>query len=128
MTLGKIPPGTEASSTPGAENEHDATVRATLRPPSFVLRLYVASLTSRSMTAIRSVKDVCETHLQGHYELEIIDICEHPTLARSEQIVAAPTLLKKLPLPLRRLIGDMADHERVLIGLDLREKDVEPRD
>ncbi|NCC23388.1 MAG: thiol-disulfide isomerase [Alphaproteobacteria bacterium] len=88
-----------------------------------VLTLYVASLTPRSVAAIRSVKDVCERHLQGRYELEVIDIYEHPTLAKSEQIVAAPTLIKKLPLPLRRLIGDMADEHRVLVGLDLRTKD-----
>nr|WP_281054930.1 circadian clock KaiB family protein [Thiocystis violascens] len=80
----------------------------------------MASLTPRSMAAIRSVKEVCEKHLQGRYELEVIDIYEHPTLAKGEQIVAAPTLIKQLPLPLRRLIGDMADEQRVLVGLDLR--------
>nr|WP_279388009.1 circadian clock KaiB family protein [Thiobaca trueperi] len=85
-----------------------------------MLRLYIASLTPRSMVAIRSVKEICEKHLQGRYELEIIDIYEHPTLAKGEQIVAAPTLIKELPLPLRRLIGDMADEQRVLVGLDLR--------
>ncbi|NEV64790.1 circadian clock KaiB family protein [Thiorhodococcus minor] len=88
----------------------------------FVLILYVASLTPRSVTAIQSVKSICETHLQGQCELEIIDIYEHPSLAKGEQIVAAPTLIKKLPLPLRRLIGDMADQQRVLVGLDLRAK------
>lgn len=88
-----------------------------------VLTLYVASLTPRSVAAIRSVKDVCERHLRGRYDLEVIDIYEHPTLAKSEQIVAAPTLIKKLPLPLRRLIGDMADEHRVLVGLDLRPRD-----
>ncbi|RKT43594.1 circadian clock KaiB family protein [Thiocapsa rosea] len=88
-----------------------------------VLTLYVASLTPRSVAAIRSVKDVCEKHLRGRYDLEVIDIYEHPSLAKSEQIVAAPTLIKKLPLPLRRLIGDMADEHRVLVGLDLRPRD-----
>jgi circadian clock protein KaiB len=88
-----------------------------------VLTLYVASLTPRSVAAIRSVKDVCEKHLHGRYDLEVIDIYEHPTLAKREQIVAAPTLIKKLPLPLRRLIGDMADEHRVLVGLDLRPRD-----
>jgi circadian clock protein KaiB len=90
---------------------------------AYVLRLYVASLTPRSIAAIRSVKEVCERHLQGRYELEIIDIYQHPTLAKGDQIFAAPTLIKKLPLPLRRLIGDMADEQRVLVGLDLRTKD-----
>jgi circadian clock protein KaiB len=92
----------------------------------YVLRLYVASLTPRSIAAIRSVKEVCEKHLQGRYELEIIDIYEQPSLAKGEQIVAAPTLIKQLPLPLRRLIGDMADEQRVLVGLDLRPKDGGP--
>jgi circadian clock protein KaiB len=88
-----------------------------------VLTLYVASLTPRSVAAIQSVKEVCEKHLRGRYNLEIIDIYEHPSLAKSEQIVAAPTLIKKLPLPLRRLIGDMGDEHRVLVGLDLRGRD-----
>lgn len=89
----------------------------------YILKLYVAGLTPRSISALRSVKDICERHLQGRYELEIIDIYEHPSLAKDQQIIAAPTLIKQLPLPLRRLIGDMADQERVLVGLDLRLKD-----
>ena len=92
----------------------------------FVLRLYVASLTPRSVSAIQSIKAICETHLEGRYELEVIDIYEQPGLARSEQIVAAPTLIKTLPLPLRRLIGDMADQTRVLVGLDLRPRAGDP--
>jgi circadian clock protein KaiB len=88
-----------------------------------VLTLYVASLTPRSVAAIQSVKEVCEKHLRGRYDLEVIDIYEHPSLAKSEQIVAAPTLIKKLPLPLRRLIGDMADEKRLLVGLGLRARD-----
>jgi len=86
----------------------------------YVLTLYVASLTPRSVAAIQSVKEVCERHLRGRYSLEIVDIYECPSLAKGEQIVAAPTLIKRLPLPLRRLIGDMADEHRVLLGLDLR--------
>ena len=66
--------------------------------------------------------DLCETHLQGRYALEIIDIYQQPTLAAGEQIIAAPTLIKKLPLPLRRLIGDMANQNKILVGLDLRPK------
>lgn len=95
----------------------------------YVLTLYVASLTPRSVAAIQSVKEVCEKHLHGRYSLEIVDIYERPSLAKGEQIVAAPTLIKRLPLPLRRLIGDMADEHRVLVGLDLRarERDIEPR-
>jgi len=89
----------------------------------YVLRLYVAGITLRSQAAIRSVTEVCEAYLKGRYELEIVDIYQQPTLAKGEQIIAAPTLIKKLPLPLRRLIGDMAQTERLLVGLDLRPKD-----
>lgn len=86
----------------------------------YLLRLYVAGLTTRSSTAIRNLRKICDEHLRDRCTLEIIDIYEHPTLARGEQIIAAPTLIKELPAPLRRLIGDMADTERVLVGLDLR--------
>ena len=88
----------------------------------YLLKLYVAGVTPRSSGAIRSITDLCETHLQGRYALEIIDIYQQPTLAAGEQIIAAPTLIKKLPLPLRRLIGDMANQDKILVGLDLRPK------
>jgi circadian clock protein KaiB len=71
------------------------------------------------MRAIETVRAICEQHLQGRYDLEVVDIYQQPTLARGEQILAAPTLIKKLPLPLRRVIGDMSSTERVLLGLDL---------
>ncbi len=86
----------------------------------FVLRLYVTGLTNRSTQAISNVNDLCETELQGRYELEVIDVSKRPDLAKEENIIAAPTLVKKLPLPLRRLIGDLSDRERVLVGLDLK--------
>ena len=89
----------------------------------YVLRLYIAGLTPRSVAAIASVKKTCEEHLQGRYELEVINLYDQPTLATGEQIIAAPTLIKRLPLPLRRLIGDMADTKKLLVGLDLRAKD-----
>ena len=88
----------------------------------YVLKLYVAGVTPRSSGAIRSITDLCEMHLQGRYALEIVDIYQQPTLAAGEQIIAAPTLIKKLPLPLRRLIGDMANQAKILVGLDLRPK------
>ena len=88
----------------------------------YVLKLYVAGITPRSKNAIQSVTEICEEYLHGRYELEIIDIYQQPTLAAGEQIIAAPTLIKKLPLPLRRMIGDMANEEKVLVGLDLRPK------
>ena len=87
-----------------------------------MLRLYVAGMTPRSTRAVENVRTICEEHLQGRYELEVIDVYQQPTLAKGEQIVAAPTLIKKLPLPLRRVIGDMSSKERLLLGLDLRPK------
>ncbi|MBE0428216.1 MAG: thiol-disulfide isomerase [Nitrospirae bacterium] len=88
----------------------------------YVLRLYIAGTTPKSTHAIINVKKICEEYLKGRYELEVIDIYQQPILAKGEQIIAAPTLLKKLPLPLRKFIGDMSDTERVLVGLDLRPK------
>jgi circadian clock protein KaiB len=86
----------------------------------YVLRLYVTGLTHNSRRAITNIKKICEEHLHGRYELEVIDVYQQPTLAKGEQILAAPTLIKKLPLPLRRFIGDMSNTERILLGLDLR--------
>ena len=86
----------------------------------YVLRLYIAGMTPKSTSAIMNVRKICEEHLKGRYELEVIDIYQQPTLAKGEQIIAAPTLLKKLPLPLRKFIGDMSNTERILVGLDLR--------
>jgi circadian clock protein KaiB len=88
----------------------------------YVLKLYVTGLTPASTRAIANIKTICEEHLQGRYELEVIDIYQQPVLAKGEQIIAAPTLIKKLPLPLRKFIGDMSDSERILLGLDLRPK------
>ncbi len=85
-----------------------------------MLRLYVTGMTARSTRAVENVRAVCEEHLRGRYDLEVVDIYQQPTLAKGEQIIAAPTLIKKLPLPLRRLIGDMSSTERILLGLDLR--------
>jgi circadian clock protein KaiB len=98
------------------------------REPRYVLRLYVAGLTTRSTAAIRNVKQICDQHLRERYDLEVVDLYDHPTLARGEQIIAAPTLIKQLPLPLRRLIGDMADSDRVLVGLDLQSLNIFPED
>ena len=88
----------------------------------YVLRLYVTGMTPRSTEAFASIKALCEERLQGRYELEVIDIYQHPQLAIDEQIIAVPTLVKKLPAPLRRMIGDLSNADRVLMGLDLRRK------
>jgi circadian clock protein KaiB len=94
------------------------------QPPEthYVLRLYVTGTTPQSLRAITNVKKFCEDYLKGRYELEVIDLYQQPQLAQGEQIIAAPTLIKKLPLPLRRIIGDMSKTERVLVGLDLQKK------
>jgi circadian clock protein KaiB len=85
----------------------------------YILKLYVAGMTSRSTRAVENVRTFCEKHLEGRYDLQVIDVYQQPALARTEQLIAAPTLIKKLPLPLRRLIGDMSNEERILVGLDL---------
>ena len=86
----------------------------------YVLRLYVAGMTPKSTLAVTNIKKICEEHLQGRYSLEVIDLYKSPALADGEQIIAAPTLLKKLPLPLRKFIGDMSNMEKIIVGLDLR--------
>jgi circadian clock protein KaiB len=93
-----------------------------LTKAKYVLRLYIAGISPRSERAIRSIKEVCEQSLQGRYDLEIIDVYQQPGAARNDQIIAVPTLIKRLPLPLRRMIGDMADKNKLLLGLDLQPK------
>src|SRR3954464_1469152 len=86
----------------------------------YSLRLYISGITPRSTAAIQRIKRICEEHLEGRYDLEVVDIYQQPALAKGEQIIAAPTLIKKLPLPLRRVIGDMSDTEQLLVGLDIK--------
>jgi circadian clock protein KaiB len=88
----------------------------------YILRLYIAGQTPKSVDAIANIKKICEENLKGSYALDVIDLYQQPQLAQGEQIIAVPTLIKKLPLPLRRIIGDMSNTERVLVGLDLRKK------
>ncbi|HLP72892.1 MAG TPA: circadian clock KaiB family protein [Bacteroidales bacterium] len=88
----------------------------------YLLKLYVTGTTPHSVRAINNIKEICEEYLKGRYTLEVIDLYKHPEIARSEQIIAAPTLIRKLPLPLRRVIGDLSGTDKVLIGLDLSEK------
>ena len=86
----------------------------------YELRLYVAGHTPRSVQAFANLKKICEEHLKGGYSIEVIDLLENPKLARGDQILAIPTLVRKLPEPIRKIIGNLADTERVLVGLDLR--------
>jgi len=96
-----------------------ATLRTTDGSEQYVLRLYVAGMTPRAARAIENVRAVCDEHLDGRFDLEVVDIYQQPVLAKGEQIIAAPTLIKTLPLPLRRIIGDMSDRDRLLLGLSL---------
>lgn len=99
------------------ETEHD--------PEVYRLRLYVTGTTPRSASAIINIQRICDSELRGRYDLEIVDIYQKPALAEGEQIVAVPTLVKLLPLPLRRLVGDLSDKEKVLLGLDIAKRDRE---
>jgi len=92
-----------------------------------VLRLYITGMTPRSTLAIDNVRKLCEKHLKGSYELKVIDIYRQPERAKDEQIIAIPTLIKKLPLPIRKIIGDMSDTERFLVGIDLQPRDSKER-
>ncbi len=89
----------------------------------YTLRLYITGTTPKSMRAVANIKELCESHLKDQYDLEVIDLYQQPTLAKGEQIVAAPTLVKKLPLPLRKFVGDLSNSEKILVGLDLRGKE-----
>lgn len=111
-------PGDEAQTDPGAE---DCRARPDVSCP-YELRLYVAGQTPRSMEAFRNLKKICEEHLKGRYSIEVIDLLENPRLAKGDQILAVPTLVRRLPEPVRKIIGSLADTEKVLVGLDLRER------
>ena len=95
---------------------------------TYLLKLYVTGMTSNSRRAIENIKTICRENLEGRFELEVIDLYKRPDLAREAQIIAAPTLVKKLPLPLRRFIGDLSDIERILAGMDLVPKEKQKED
>lgn len=89
----------------------------------YLLRLYVAGQTRKSLAAFANLKKICEKHLQGRYKIEVVDLLEKPQLAKGDQILAIPTLVRQLPPPIKKIIGDLSDTERVLVGLDLRPLD-----
>ena len=97
----------------------DTGATETAAGEKFLLRLYVAGQTPKSLTAFANLRKICETHLAGRYEIEVIDLLERPQLARGDEIIAVPTLVRKLPEPITKLIGDLSDTERVLVGLQL---------
>ena len=99
-----------------------STTRPRSTKKSYELRLYVAGQTPKSITAFANLKKICEEHLAGQYNIEVIDLLKKPQLASGDQILAIPTLVRKLPAPIRKIIGDLSDTERVLVGLNLREQ------
>lgn len=103
--------------------DKDATWDAAAAPDArYVLRLYIAGMTPNSRRAITNIKKICDEYLEGRYDLDVVDIYQEPVLAEGEQIIAAPTLIKQLPLPLHKFIGDLSNTQKVLVGLDLRPK------
>jgi circadian clock protein KaiB len=98
--------------------------RSNYDPDVWELRLYVAGQTSRSIKAFANLKTLCEEHLAGRYTIEVVDLLENPQLAEGDQILAIPTLVRRLPEPVRKIIGDLSNTERVLVGLDLRPRQV----
>jgi circadian clock protein KaiB len=105
-----------AGGNAGADEE------GTVTRGTWNLRLYVAGQTPRSLAAFANLKTLCETHLKGRYTIEVIDLLQHPQLAEGDQIVAIPTLVRKLPPPMKRIIGDLSNQEKTLVGLDLIER------
>lgn len=118
----KIPPQKSSSAGRRKPGLPETAVRAgsRSRQAKYVLRLYVSGSTLKSALAVENIKRICEQHLKDRYDLEVIDIYQQPNLARDEQIVAVPTLIKRVPLPHRRLVGDLSNERAVLVGLDLR--------
>jgi len=105
-----------SAKSPAAKRERKAP-----RPETWRLRLYIAGNTARCASALANLQRICETHLKHKYRIEVIDLLKNPKLARGDQIFAVPTLVRKLPEPARKIIGDLSNTERVLVGLDLRE-------
>lgn len=114
---------TSASAKPAKNSTSIKSAPQTHQPKkSYELRLYVAGQTPKSITAFANLKKICEEHLAGQYDIEVIDLLKEPQLASGDQILAIPTLVRKLPAPIRKIIGDLSDTERVLVGLNLREQ------
>ena len=98
---------------------HAGKIRKNSKKPTWELRLYVAGQTAKSLQAFANLKRICEEHLGGRYQIEVVDLMKNPELAKGDQIFALPTLVRKLPEPVRKIIGDLSNNERVLVGLDL---------
>jgi circadian clock protein KaiB len=119
--MGKKKKNTEPAAILNSTKDFELALNETYKG-AYVLRLYVSGMTPNSLRAIENLRKICSEHLEGRYQLEIIDIYQQPVFAKEGQIVAAPTLVKELPPPLRKFIGDMSHTERILLGLDVRTK------
>jgi circadian clock protein KaiB len=102
-------------------SQHPTALDPGARPARYRLRLYVAGQTPSSVRALSNLKRICDGHIAGEYEIEVVDLLQNPKLAAGDQILAIPTLVRRLPPPMRKIIGDLSDAERVLVGLDLRD-------
>jgi circadian clock protein KaiB len=107
-------------SQPSPKPLRDFGSKGSADPEVWDLRLYVAGKTAKSVTALENLKRICEEHLPGQYRIEVVDLLVHPQLAKGDEIVAIPTLVRKLPEPIRKVIGDLSNRERALVGLQLR--------
>jgi len=113
------PPDIQSIRMPGSTTEKQPETSNAGEP--WTLRLYVAGQTPKSLAAFANLKAMCEEHLSGRYQIEVIDLLEKPQLAQGDQILAIPTVVRRLPLPMRKIIGDLSDTERAIVGLDLRQ-------
>lgn len=120
-----IPPARTAKPPAPPKPSKPSAPSAPSAPPKWDLRLYVAGPTTKSAMALRNLQRLCEEHLAGQYRIEVVDLMKNPQLAQGDQILAVPTVVRKLPEPIRKIIGDLSNTERVLIGLDLRLHQVE---
>jgi circadian clock protein KaiB len=100
--------------------EFEEALKSAPKQEKYILKLYITGMTPRSKAAIENIRKITSERLDGNFELEIIDLYQQPALAKGEQIIAVPTLIKKLPLPLRQLVGDLSSEERIVVGLDLK--------
>lgn len=119
-TVKKSPGAIKKGKPAKAAAQAKKTAKKTADPDVWNLRLYVAGQTPKSITAFTNLKQLCEKHLPGRYRIEIVDLVQQPQLAQNDQIVALPTLVRKLPEPIKRVIGDLSNLERVMVGLDLQ--------
>ncbi len=113
----------KTKSVKTSTEEFEQAISGKNKKEKYHLKLYITGMTELSMRAVENIKRICEEHLKGRYVLDIIDIHKNPVLPKGEQIIAAPTLIKKIPLPLRRFIGDLSNTDKVLLGLDLKKEE-----